>query len=295
MPSPCPAAWSASPRSLPDRSLSRGWPSAGRPTATGCRCPSDGAHLMAATGFVTGSGRRRSTVLGTGWPVWPDDRAWPSPPVRPKARPRATCVRPCGIGTLMGLGHEVPAPRELFGGPRGGGLAAVATTTTGFVVAGGWTGIDGHFDIGVWTSADGTSWTPLDGQPDLSPRTGESIRAISASGGGAGVILAGEADLGAVRQGVVWWSAEGNHWERRDVAGSLSVQQVVAVPVRFVALGIGADGAAASWRSADGRSWRPAGRLPAARGVTLTTAAADGASVIAGGVAGGPCPAVAIN
>jgi hypothetical protein len=129
----------------------------------------------------------------------------------------------------------------------------------------------------------------VDGEPALSPRHDESIRATSASGSAAGVVLVGEADLGAARQAVAWWSADGRHWVRYDVAGSASLQQVVSVPTGFVALGLRADGTAASWRSVDGRNWRAASRLPGAGGVTLTGAAASagGGTVIAAGVAGG--------
>jgi hypothetical protein len=126
-----------------------------------------------------------------------------------------------------------------------------------------------------WSSPDGTRWSR------------DPIRPASFDGAGTGAVLAGEADLGAVRHGVVWSSADGRHWDRNDVAGSATLQQVVAVPGGLVALGLQADGAAAAWRSADGRSWRVAGRLPSAPGVTLTGAAADGSNAVAAGVADG--------
>lgn len=188
-----------------------------------------------------------------------------------------------------GAWHESPAPRELFGGERTGGLVTVAAAPSQFLATGGWTGPDGQFDIGVWTSPDGGSWTRLDGDPALSPRRGESIRAIAATAASPGIVLAGEADLGPARQGVAWWSADGHAWVRADVAGSASLQQIVAVPAGFVAVGLRSNGAPSAWRSADGRHWQPAGGLaaPAGASVEFTGAAADGATVVVGGLVAG--------
>jgi hypothetical protein len=188
-----------------------------------------------------------------------------------------------------GTWHEVASPRELFGGERGGGLVDVAASPSGFVATGGWTGVDGGFGVGVWTSTDGTRWTRVDGDLSLAPRNGSVPQAKAAAGAALGVVLVGARAQASGNYGIAWRSAEGEHWTLASVPGAASLEHVVALPGQFVAIGFTLDGAPSSWRSADGSRWEPGGALPVNGGlaVRLTGLGASGDQLVAAGTVGG--------
>ncbi|HZD37156.1 MAG TPA: hypothetical protein VE664_00795, partial [Actinomycetes bacterium] len=165
-----------------------------------------------------------------------------------------------------GSWREAPANRELFGGPAGLGVDAVAAGPLGLVVAGLRTGRDNRMFAAVWRSDDGRRWQPPRQAPGLTAAPAEAIAVLDAAVGPRGVVVAGRAVRASdPADGVVWFGAGAGRWERVAPGpaalggpGAQEVDRVVAVGTGFVAVGLagppGGRGPAA-WTSPDGRVW----------------------------------------
>jgi hypothetical protein len=143
----------------------------------------------------------------------------------------------------------------------------------GILVAGG-ENVWGEVRPRLWFSADGESWSSVDGGAGGPfDETGEeSVRSVAPIG--AGFVAVGSSQVEAEQDGVAWFSPDGEAWERVD-APSLRGERrqelltVVATDEGVVAGGYISDGAGQgqpiTWRSADGRTWSaPSAPLPAA-------------------------------
>ncbi|HKY65928.1 MAG TPA: hypothetical protein VJM49_06140, partial [Acidimicrobiales bacterium] len=148
----------------------------------------------------------------------------------------------------------------------------VATGPTGILVAGG-ESVWGDVRPRLWFSADGESWSSVDGGPGGSfDTTGEeSVRAVSALG--EGFVAVGTVTVDNEQDGVIWYSPDGESWEQLDQPavrgrGRQDILSVVALNRGIVAGGFSdtdgdGDGEPVVWRSADGRAWQQAdGTLP---------------------------------
>jgi hypothetical protein len=303
-----------------------GWRTvAGRPFAPtgGPGTVSVAAVVAGPPWLAVGSQRTRSgQELPRAWSS-PDGRAWRSDPVLPTTLdgPSDRLVAVARRGELAvaageyasakegnfrptawwrdpaGTWHDVDAPRELFGGERAGGVVGVAASAAGFIVVGGWTDADNQPDVGVWRSVDARAWSRVDGEGALSPSRGEVVVATGATGAPGGFVVVGESLAASATHGAAWWSPDGLHWSRSAVGGAAVILGVSAIGAGVVAVGLDETGAAASWRSADGRYWSPAGRLSSGAGagagagaVSLVASAgsARGEALAAGIFAGHP-------
>ena len=160
--------------------------------------------------------------------------------------------------TDMGGDHEQWAA-DIAGGPGG------------VVVAGGenaW----GETRPRVWFSADGETWSTVDGGPG-GPFDGpgeESVRGVAPVGNG--FVAVGSRTVDNEQDAAVWYSPDGESWtavDDPDLGGDRRQGMLsVAVVDGIVVAGGYADndagqGQPVAWRSADGRDWRPhRGPLP---------------------------------
>lgn len=222
---------------------------------------------------------------------------------RTEARPRPSAWRDGGDGVW----REVPAHRELFGGPRAVGLEDIAAGEPGFLIAGPWRGADDAAIAGVWRSPDGAAWTrPSEGTP-LTGGSEEVVHPAGVSVGEAGVALVGSTmptvnALARMEDGAAWFSADGERWTRVDGGGAFGgrgtqkLTAVTATPSGFAAVGVEEqDGTLrpAAWTSPDGRAWAQSPQ-PAFAGVTDTdgdatltsVTTARGGCLLAAGVVG---------
>ncbi|GBE24724.1 hypothetical protein BMS3Bbin02_00999 [bacterium BMS3Bbin02] len=138
---------------------------------------------------------------------------------------------------------------------------AVAVLDDNLVVGGVWSDQSGRSDAVVWRAPVSQLQKTDIWERTVLPRSDDSgfagISAIAA--GRDGVVAVGfDADSGAV-----WWSADGESWER--VKGDFSLEgmstrihDVLSVPAGYVAVGTrtrGFESQKVIWVSADGRSW----------------------------------------
>ena len=178
---------------------------------------------------------------------------------------------------------------------------AVATGEGGTLVAGGenaW----GEVRPRLWFSADGETWTSVDGGAGgpLDTTGAEVVRDITAVG--AGFVAVGSRTVENEQDGVVWFSPDGETWEEVEApelggAGRQELLAVVATDAGVVAGGLSAHGDDGQgkpyiWRSPDGRSWERAknafpmsDRRHAASDLAVRslTAGPDGSVTAAGG------------
>jgi len=127
-------------------------------------------------------------------------------------------------GTSDGVA-EVPQPFNTFGGWGAGDVMGPVLTSAGPAIAGTWAGARSGLDAAIWLPAAGrwirqpSAGTALESTPGLlvGPR--------SATGAGAGILLAGSAvrlSGGVVRQSAAVWRSVrvNNGWTRMDLPGS---------------------------------------------------------------------------
>ncbi|MGW4498380.1 hypothetical protein ACWENR_07140 [Micromonospora sp. NPDC004336] len=158
--------------------------------------------------------------------------------------------------------REVPAPFELYAGPRAVSVARVAAGPAGWLIAGA--RVDG---AAVWTSADGERFAVREGVPELAGDGRGRTAAYDAVAVPSGWWVVGAVlPPGATALApLAWSSADGRAWRRVALPapdGRGQAQRVVAVDGGLVAVGPVRDGFGA-WRLA-GDEWRRAGGFRAA-------------------------------
>jgi hypothetical protein len=84
--------------------------------------------------------------------------------------------------------REAPANRELFGGPAGQGIDAVAAGPLGLAVAGLRTGRDNRTFAAVWRSDDGRRWRPPAQVPALTAASAEVPAVLAVAVGPGGIV-----------------------------------------------------------------------------------------------------------
>jgi hypothetical protein len=197
------------------------------------------------------------------------------PPVPAEAEPWPDIV--------WSLGEGVNA-----GDPKDGEQAmAVAAGDEGFVAVG--YRDDGPIRDGlIWFSADGETWTAVG-----APGAFDGVELLDVAPGPHGFVALGVGTLGAAVErphAVFFRSPDGRSWERLiGVPGSEDTfpESLTGGADGFVAAGSDVEGAAALWRSRDGRVFeRLALGEPAADAITDPHAFGDG--YVALGSAGGP-------
>jgi hypothetical protein len=149
--------------------------------------------------------------------------------------------------------HEVPVLSTDGAAER---MTSIAAGPTGYV-AGGSVGpelFDRH--ARVWTSSDGTAWTPV--TDDAAAFADAEVRSITATDAGfvaVGVVGSVQHPTGAV----AWTSADGQAWTRIDApafAGGIAVSVTTTPFGGLVAVGSDLDRRnAVAWTSSDGRTW----------------------------------------
>lgn len=180
----------------------------------------------------------------------------------------------------VGSDTTSPTPRPLFlFSPDGGknwqlGQVSGASTPTVRRVVGGdgrWLasgGDDATGERGLWTSADGFSWTAVAASGLAAFRNGDHIEDIARTGSGFVAVGSAPADGGGTVP-AIWRSGDGRSWERVQTR-ELEVREIKAVVAKgdtVVAIGAPADGEGSRvLRSADGgRTWQATGfQLPEA-------------------------------
>jgi hypothetical protein len=157
------------------------------------------------------------------------------------------------IPEAMGGDHEQWAFDVVSG--EGGTLVAGGENVWGEVRPRLWFSADGE----TWTSVDGGAGGPLDGSGE------ESVRDIAAVG--SGFVAVGSRTVDSEQDGLVWYSPDGETWEQVEApslagAGRQALLAVTATDTGLVAGGYTGDangqGQPVVWRSADGRTWEAA-------------------------------------
>jgi hypothetical protein len=168
-------------------------------------------------------------------------------------------------------------------------LTGVAHGSAGWLAVGGPAAGSGTESPVVVTSADGRTWTAVDGE---TPFTGAGVVTSAAAADPAGYVIVGAQSSGGHTAAAAWYSASLTGWQRADDAqggaldgsGNRQMNAVVATAKGFAAVGsVAADPAV--WLSASGRTWSAATLpLPAgAASATLRYVAASGNSIAAVG------------
>lgn len=112
-------------------------------------------------------------------------------------------------------------------------------------------------------------WSVAEGVDAGDPKDGE--QAVAVAVGDEGFVAVGFRDDGPIRDGLIWFSPDGQGWTAVGAPGTLDGVELLDVapgPHGFVALGVGSLGAAAErphavlFRSPDGRSWERLGDIP---------------------------------
>lgn len=156
----------------------------------------------------------------------------------------------------------VPHEESYFGMMGTGRLDAVGSGPSGLVAVGRVSGDEGYGAL-VYTSADGSAWSPV--ADDGSVFGGPGGHALAVTAGGPGWVAVGYDDQGEGYVGdwnaAVWTSADGATWTRVPHDEALfggSEDQVMfgvaAAGPGLVAVGVDDDSPAA-WVSGDGLSW----------------------------------------
>lgn len=112
-------------------------------------------------------------------------------------------------------------------------------------------------------------WAPAEGVNAAGPADAEQVTAVTA--GPDGFVAVGYREIGAVRDGLIWHSPDGEAWVPVGAPGvfdGVELLDVAPAPGGFVALGVGTLGAAAErpqavfYRSLDGRAWERLEQVP---------------------------------
>ncbi|HLM64163.1 MAG TPA: hypothetical protein VK306_07680 [Acidimicrobiales bacterium] len=154
-------------------------------------------------------------------------------------------------------------PADALGGDHEQWAFDVAAGESGTVVIGG-ESVYGEVRGRVWFSADGESWSSVDGGPGgVFDSTGqESIRKVTAFAGG--FVAVGSRTVDSEQDGVAWFSPDGSDWTEIEApslggTGRQSLLSVVEAGDVLVAGGYASDlsgqGKPVVWRSSDGKSW----------------------------------------
>jgi hypothetical protein len=164
------------------------------------------------------------------------------------------------------------AQPDVMGGEHEQWAFDVVVGESGILVAGG-ENVWGEIRPRLWFSADGESWSSVDGGAGgpLDATGEESIRDVTPVG--AGFVAVGSRTLDAEQDGVIWSSPDGESWEQVDAptlggTGRQEVLAVTAVDGGVVAGGYAdvngnGQGDPVIWRTRDGRTWSaPSGALP---------------------------------
>jgi hypothetical protein len=179
-------------------------------------------------------------------------------------------ARPSAWRRTGGGWAEVPAERELWGGPRAQSVTGLAAGPAGLVAVGARTDPADRQVAGAWWSGDGASWARPPDTPALTSADGEVIAPAGVAVGERAAVIVGErvplTSDGTV-DGLAWTSPDGRRWARAPEAGLPSgpgvqrLGRVAALGAGFAAAGVEGDGERvhpAAWTSADGVTWRAA-------------------------------------
>jgi hypothetical protein len=214
-----------------------------------------------------------------------------------------------GTGPSGGMLREVQLPRELFGGPRGLAVTALAAGRGAALAVGGYATAAGRSAVQVWRTIDGQDWQRL-GQPaDVVSTRREQLQAAAvAAAPTGGAVLVGTAlelhdGLRDGFDGAVWYSPDTQTWRRVDVGsagltgpGDQRVLDVAWQGSRYLAVasvGGGDGGRLQTLTSPDGQAWTATGSLPTSGAVPamdLSIALGElpgSGALLAGATAGG--------
>ena len=170
--------------------------------------------------------------------------------------------------------------------PGEGQLTGVAHGAAGWVAVGGAAGVSAAAQRPlVVGSADGQTWTALDGEAAFA---GAGVDTAAVAAGPDGYVVVGQQTSGGRTVAAVWYAAGLTGWQRAAIAqpasGNSQLTAVTATTKGFA--GVGSAGTRpAAWLSATGRTWslvslpEPAGAVSA----QLSAVAANGDTVAAVG------------
>jgi hypothetical protein len=149
---------------------------------------------------------------------------------------------------------EVPAPFELYGGPRAIGVDRVMAGPRGWLIVGARTDANGLAGAAVWYSPDGHAFQLVDADPALeSDARGQTV-AFAGYARDDGFALVGSTGL-AARTPLAWTSPDGLHWRRGAVPASERDAEPQRMPVGHdEAVGI-AGRAFGHWYRDPGGAW----------------------------------------
>jgi hypothetical protein len=117
----------------------------------------------------------------------------------------------------------------------------------------------------VWSVADGVA----------APDPGDGEQAVAVTAGPEGFVAVGYRDVGPIRDGLAWFSRDGQTWSAVGAPGEFDGVEMLDVtpsPDGFVALGVGTLGAPAErphavfFSSPDGRTWQRLAEVPGSAG-----------------------------
>jgi hypothetical protein len=166
-------------------------------------------------------------------------------------------------------------------------MAAVVAWRGGYVAGGDVEPTPSEHHAVLWTSLDGTTWTPL---PDEAAFDGGSVASLAA--GPSRLVAVGSVlDPSGSTRAAAWWSTDGRAWTATSPDASFADARMNGVTVGgpgFVAVGSADDGgSAAVWTSTDGERWT---RVPDGTGF-----GGGGLRIAIASVAAGPHDLVAVG
>jgi len=154
-------------------------------------------------------------------------------------------------------------PRQIVVGPQARQMLSVTAGGPG-PVAVGWEWRDNNADAAVWTSVDGTVWSPVPRNDEVLGGSGEQWMG-SVTGGGPGLVAVGWESSAGSAHAAVWTSTDGFNWTRvphiERTFGGPGEQWMASVTAGgpgLVAAGreqVAGDSDAAIWTSIDGFDW----------------------------------------
>ena len=225
---------------------------------------SDGTTWTRTDGIPTVNGvnadSRTVTAGGLGWIV--GGTTFDSGSANPPA------IWTSSDGSAWTRGTQPDAVDPASGTPQEDGVVTELATRADRIVAVGSLETSGGHRAAVWTSSDGTNWTPVEEDPSFAEALMTAVAA-----GGPGFVAVGKNGDGAA----VWTSTDGTTWQADPSGPGFAGAQMTAVAAsggRLVAVGTNGSGAL-TWTSSDGKTWSP------------VTAASDMAGAQALGVAVG--------